>query len=346
VSRRCPNGYHRLLRTYVKRRGSGEPLQYILGSEYFGDLEIKCRPGVLIPRFVGISVLSFCHFLILWTNRQETATAVSCFVHRMTANPICAGSSALRVLDLCTGTGCIPLLFHHQFYTKFPAADVRLQLVGVDISRTALAVAQENLGIQIKAQRGEYGSGSLRQIALEGVRLVEGNVLDHHNDSPTKTTDSLLATLKECSEDQTPPRYDILISNPPYISSKAFRTTTSRSVRNFEPTLALVPPTHLSKDPTTDGDVFYPSLQKLAKRVEAKALLFEVSDMQQAMRVALMCIHEDCWDGIEIWCDDPSDCTSTTPQVTLRDKLVKVRGAGNGRSVFAYRKSHASWSSD
>ena len=34
----------------ARQRGRGVPLQYILGSEWFGDLEIKCRPGVLIPR--------------------------------------------------------------------------------------------------------------------------------------------------------------------------------------------------------------------------------------------------------------------------------------------------------
>jgi methylase of polypeptide subunit release factors len=41
-----------LLRELVKKRASGSPLQYLLGSEYFGDLEIRCRPGVLIPRYV------------------------------------------------------------------------------------------------------------------------------------------------------------------------------------------------------------------------------------------------------------------------------------------------------
>ena len=39
-----------LLRRLVKQRATGKPLQYLLGSEYFGDLEIRCRPGVLIPR--------------------------------------------------------------------------------------------------------------------------------------------------------------------------------------------------------------------------------------------------------------------------------------------------------
>jgi methylase of polypeptide subunit release factors len=31
-------------------RARGKPLQYILGTEFFGELELKCRPGVLIPR--------------------------------------------------------------------------------------------------------------------------------------------------------------------------------------------------------------------------------------------------------------------------------------------------------
>ena len=51
------------LRDFVRRRSQGEPLQYILGSEYFGGLEIKCRPGVLIPRlvcrFISLSAISF-----------------------------------------------------------------------------------------------------------------------------------------------------------------------------------------------------------------------------------------------------------------------------------------------
>lgn len=34
----------------VRERAKGKPLQYLLGTEYFGDLEIECRPGVLIPR--------------------------------------------------------------------------------------------------------------------------------------------------------------------------------------------------------------------------------------------------------------------------------------------------------
>ena len=39
-----------LLGRLVRERARGRPLQYLLGTEYFGDLQIKCRPGVLIPR--------------------------------------------------------------------------------------------------------------------------------------------------------------------------------------------------------------------------------------------------------------------------------------------------------
>lgn len=49
-----------LLSQLVSERASGKPLQYILGTEYFGDLEIRCRRGVLIPRYVyrGNCILS------------------------------------------------------------------------------------------------------------------------------------------------------------------------------------------------------------------------------------------------------------------------------------------------
>lgn len=36
----------------ARRRARGEPLQYLLGSQPFGELDIKCGKGVLIPRYV------------------------------------------------------------------------------------------------------------------------------------------------------------------------------------------------------------------------------------------------------------------------------------------------------
>jgi len=43
------------LQNLCKRRENHEPLQYILGSQPFGELSIKCEPGVLIPRYVFTS---------------------------------------------------------------------------------------------------------------------------------------------------------------------------------------------------------------------------------------------------------------------------------------------------
>lgn len=40
------------LREMVRRRARGVPLQYILGDQPFGELEMLCRRGVLIPRLV------------------------------------------------------------------------------------------------------------------------------------------------------------------------------------------------------------------------------------------------------------------------------------------------------
>jgi hypothetical protein len=44
-----------MLRRLIQDRASGKPLQYILGTEFFGNLEVRCRPGVLIPRCVPSS---------------------------------------------------------------------------------------------------------------------------------------------------------------------------------------------------------------------------------------------------------------------------------------------------
>lgn len=45
-------GWRTRLRAMCQARAKGKPLQYILGDQPFGDLEILCREGVLIPRYV------------------------------------------------------------------------------------------------------------------------------------------------------------------------------------------------------------------------------------------------------------------------------------------------------
>lgn len=74
----------KLLDGFVSRRISGEPLQYILGEWEFYGLSFKVGEGVLIPR-------------------QDTETLVE------TALRLIKDISEPNILDLCSGTGCIPI---------------------------------------------------------------------------------------------------------------------------------------------------------------------------------------------------------------------------------------------
>ena len=47
----------RLLLQLCEQRSRGVPLQYLLGSQPFGELDVLCRFGVLIPRLVILSYM-------------------------------------------------------------------------------------------------------------------------------------------------------------------------------------------------------------------------------------------------------------------------------------------------
>ena len=97
--------YKRLLQL----RGIHKPLQQITGKAYFMGLEFTVNEHVLIPR-------------------QDTEILVEEALKRM--------SEHARILDLCTGSGCILLSL---LYNKNKAEGV-----GIDISEDALEVAKRN----------------------------------------------------------------------------------------------------------------------------------------------------------------------------------------------------------
>jgi len=96
----------------VQRVLNGEPLAYILGEWEFYGLKLKVTPDVLIPRDDTCAV---------------TALAIKKALF-LKENP--------RVLDLCTGSGCIGLAIANR------VKDARVTLA--DISKDALAVARTN----------------------------------------------------------------------------------------------------------------------------------------------------------------------------------------------------------
>lgn len=100
-------------RKRLKRRGVGEPGQYIQGSINFYGLELNVSPAVLIPR-------------------PETEILVDMIVKQLENKDL----KGKKCLDLCAGSGCIGLALKNQF----PLLDVVLS----DISEEALLVAREN----------------------------------------------------------------------------------------------------------------------------------------------------------------------------------------------------------
>lgn len=194
---------------------------------------------------------------------------------------------SLRILDLCTGTGCIPLLLHALLAPHFKDLDI----LGIDLSPTAVRLAMTNL-------RHNMAIGALQSRAITDLRFRQGDVLGRRaTDIPSvedilgcANTNSLHNNSDHTSEDSH--KWDVLISNPPYISPVAFRDgTTSRSVRTYEPRLALVPPTsgscHIKQsiDVLPQEDTFYPSLLSLSSKLRVRLTVLECGDPQQAQRI-------------------------------------------------------------
>lgn len=91
---------------------SGEPLAYILGQWSFYGMTLTLSPDVLIPR-------------------DDTMTVVDLALERKSSLP-----HKPRILDLCTGSGCIGL----ALATRLSDAHVTL----CDISEKALKIAEQN----------------------------------------------------------------------------------------------------------------------------------------------------------------------------------------------------------
>lgn len=140
------------LRTQLKRRAAGEPLQYIFGFEDFHGLRIPVAPGVLIPRSETEELVD--HVLQWIANRCPETTSENLLVAEQTAtsDPDPAVRQ-LKVIDLGTGSGAIALAIAH----KCPFARVLAIDASVEALKQARAAA-EQLGLrqQISFRRGNW----------------------------------------------------------------------------------------------------------------------------------------------------------------------------------------------
>lgn len=110
-----------LTESFVQRRLKGEPMPYILGQWDFYGMTLIVTPDVLIPRDDTVVV-------------TELAVKKAMYLEQ---NP--------RILDLCTGSGCIGLGIARR------VKDARVTLG--DVSQAALRVARRNISQQKLAGR-------------------------------------------------------------------------------------------------------------------------------------------------------------------------------------------------
>ena len=164
------------LKEVLKKRILRIPLQQILGETEFMGLPFKVTDQVLCPR-------------------QDTETLVEEAMRYL--------QDGYRILDLCTGSGCILLsLLRYSNDTTG---------IGVDLSETALLVAKEN---------GENLGLGDRAVFLQG---------------------DLFSALKEkaAAESATEKlQFELITSNPPYIPTADIQTLMPE-VRDHEPRMAL-----------------------------------------------------------------------------------------------------------
>lgn len=185
----------------ARRLASGEPVQYVVGRTEFYGRRFNVTPDVLIPR---PETEQLCREVIERT-RLAFPDKAGCVMESGVFPP---ELSRLRVLDLCTGSGCIAW----TLALELPGSCV----VGVDISSAALEVAKTQ---NFTPPRANDGVCCPRRPSF-----VEYDVL--------RGPDSFDC---DCGG------FDIIVSNPPYVRESE-RLLMRRNVLDHEPPLALFVP--------------------------------------------------------------------------------------------------------
>ena len=166
-----------------------EPVQYVLGHTEFYGRTFKVDPAVLIPR---PETELLC----------RDAIKLGMRVYRM-SSPYGKNAEPVRILDLCTGSGCIAW----TMALSIPGSRV----TAVDISDAALEVAA-----------GQDFASELKSKETFKPEFIKADVLDSEQ------------------EIELGP-FDMVLSNPPYIMESE-KEDMRRNVLEYEPESALFVP--------------------------------------------------------------------------------------------------------
>ncbi len=251
----------------LRRRGAGEPVQYMLGEQEFYGRPFEVNPAVLIPRpeteLLVEAIMK--HGREIWADGggrrtedvgENTVLKMNQFNHAedhdhdTTKNPPGKfDAQGPLVVDIGTGSGAITVslaVFNPSW--RFGACD---------LSPSALAVAARNAVKHSVGDRIAFYQGDLLEPAIKQGLLI-----------------------------------DILVSNPPYIPSPDIPGL-QREVREHEPMLAL--------DGGEDGLYCYRTLleQMQLLPIIPRLVGFEVG-FGQARDVAAMMERCGWWESVEI----------------------------------------------
>ncbi len=234
------------LQQSVARLLDAEPLQYVTGTAFFCGHPFHVAPGVLIPR-------------------PETEWIVDTAVNLVM-------SSAPRILDIGTGSGCIAISI------SLALADKHCYTEAWDISEDALRIAADNaasLGAEVEFRR------------RDALRLEEDFPAEENQGGAEALSDTNAAAES----------WDIIVSNPPYICNREAADMHANVLRH-EPHLALFVP-------DTDPLLFYRAIARYAMRILRKGgwLLFEcntlyahdTAQMASDMGFATSVVEDDCF---------------------------------------------------
>lgn len=128
-------------RAWVKRRGAGEPVAYIVGHKEFYSINFDVTPNVLIPR-------------------PETEHVVVAAIEAAKS----IGDSPVRIIDVGTGSACVAIALAKHIESSVIAA--------TDVSTDALEVARANAAKHEVTDRVRFFTGDLLDALPAGSKPV------------------------------------------------------------------------------------------------------------------------------------------------------------------------------